>query len=581
LIPGREAAAVVLPSGKGIGIEAESGRRVWEGDLGEGSFNAVLQDPKTGRGAAFFSPKGGYKTFDPDRGPDEGDLHSFEGKPYAAGGDRIFLLRRGDGSTTFRVQSLSTGEVRWEASFPGLYEEALIAPGEGMAVCLPASPPAMPYPVLGVALSTGVCQWAVSISRRPVEAALCGDGLLLRDGVTTIAQYGLETGKLMWKSGVLGMGPRRMLAAHSVFAVAIGTSEGTVTLFDRKSGGNLGRYPLRLGVLTELAFHGSGGLWVGGERGKVLLGVPEAPGEFLPLLDRTSPKRNPFLLPRLFARGDRVWEGIERLSAEVWAGKSVEVKTGALDHLNLVSAVEGAAFAKTRILRARRFAHPPQMDGDLTEPWSEADALPLTVESLRFFPEGKGEARWGGDADLSAVIYTGWDHEAFYLAIDFRDDRPRMPYDAGAREWTGDIVFFALDRLGNGGFEQDPKDDDVVWMFWPKRDAARPPPPRRRDEGAKRRGVKPKPGGEGMDIEIAFPWEEKFNNHLRRWGLRGRQIRPRPGVRFGFNLILLDDDGEGPDQYLALAPGLSLKKSRARSFRDGFWPQLWVQVELR
>ena len=95
------------------------------------------------------------------------------------------------------------------------------------------------------------------------------------------------------------------------------------------------------------------------------------------------------------------------------------------------------------------------------------------------------------------------------------------------------------------------------------------------------RGVKPKEGRRGMAIEMAFPWEERFNNHLRRSGLRGGLIRPRPGVRFGFNLLLLDDDGAGPEHYLALAPGLSLKEGRARFYQDRFWPALWARIELR
>ena len=80
---------------------------------------------------------------------------------------------------------------------------------------------------------------------------------------------------------------------------------------------------------------------------------------------------------------------------------------------------------------------------------------------------------------------------------------------------------------------------------------------------------------------MAFPWESKFNNRLRLSGLRAHRIRPRPGVRFGFNLMLLDDDGDGPGAYLALAPGLRLGRFRPRRFSTGVWPQLWARVVLK
>jgi hypothetical protein len=92
--------------------------------------------------------------------------------------------------------------------------------------------------------------------------------------------------------------------------------------------------------------------------------------------------------------------------------------------------------------------------------------------------------------------------------------------------------------------------------------------------------VKRRPGRGGFTIELVFPWEKEFNVPLRRAGLRASQVTPRPGAGFGFNLLLLDDDGPGPGQYLALAPGLPLGRTRTGSFAADVYPAWWARVVL-
>jgi hypothetical protein len=222
------------------------------------------------------------------------------------------------------------------------------------------------------------------------------------------------------------------------------------------------------------------------------------------------------------------------------------------------------------------------MDGELDEAWSRAEAVTLGFSSLRFMPKSRGERVWSGEADISAKLYTGWDADAFYLAVDLIDDRPRVPHDPSAREWEGDVVVFALDRAGDGGFRLNTPEDEVVWIFWPKADQRedRRDQERDREREARNRGVKPRPGGNGMVIEMAFPWEERFNSRLRTVGRRADLIGPRPGDRFGLNLLFLDDDGSGPGHYLALAPGLRFTR-RTTGFDQEVWPELWAKVELR
>jgi outer membrane protein assembly factor BamB len=578
LFPGRECVALVSRLGVATSVTAVDGEPKWAATLAKGFCSSALQDPSSGKVAAFFPGTDGFRVFDPDVG-EEGKIRGAKGRPLASGGDRVILLDKGRRETTVTHRPLAEGKVLWKVTVPGLYEEGEVDPSEGLVLLAPVTSPAPPSPLRGLDLASGAIRWSIPVDRRPFAHHLHGDLLFLLRGGNQVQAYATGTGNRVWSTFVADAEPRSALWEASAFALAVGTVDGDVVLLDRRTGSIQGRLRLERGRLEALAHAGAGSLLVRAERGSVFLGPPESPEEFLPLLG-TEVEKDPFLLNRLYVRAGRAWRGVSETATCLWSRPEVEVGPADPDFRKLRAIVEGASFLEKRVIRARRFRTPPKMDGELGEPWSEADAHPLTLESLRFLPESARRAVWGGEGDLSATLYTGWDEKAFYIALDLTDDRPRVRHDDKTSQWTGDILFFALDRMGDGGYRQG-RDDDVNWVFWPKDPQDRPPPPRRAEDQAPNRAVKQKEGRTGMVLEMAFPWEERFNNFLRRYGLRAGLIRPRPGVGFGFNLLVLDDDGSGPAKYLALAPGLSLTRTRRRPFQDGFWPALWPRIELR
>jgi outer membrane protein assembly factor BamB len=579
LFPGRDSVALVSRLGKAMGFSAENGEPKWEATLGKGFCSAALQDPSSGRVAAFFPGTDAFRVFDPDVG-EAGKPLPGVGRPLAAGGDRVVLLEKGRRETTVSLRPLAEGKPLWKASVPGLYEEGRVDPAEGLVLLTPVPSPAPPSPVRALDLASGAIRWSIPMDRRPFAHHLHGDLFFLLRGGRDVQAFSTDSGNRVWSARVPDAEPRSALWEASAFALALCTVGGDVVLLDRKTGSVLGRLRLDRGKIEGFGHVGAAGLLVRAERGSVFLGPPESPEVFLPLLGRDG-EEDPFLLNRLYVRSGKAWRGVAETTFRLWKRTKVHVDPFDPDYRKLRAVVEGAAFLVPRVVRARRFQHPPKMDGELDEPWSEADAVPLSLGSVRFLPDPSPRTAWGGEGDLSATLYTGWDEKAFYIALDLTDDRPMVRHDDTVQRWTGDVLFFALDRMGDGGFRQG-RDDDVNWVFWPKeRPEDRPPPPRRKEDQAQNRAVKGKEGRDGMVVEMAFPWEDKFNNFLRRYGLRAGLIRPRPGVGFGFNLLVLDDDGAGPTQYLALAPGLSLTKSRRRPFQEGFWPALWTRIELR
>jgi len=66
---------------------------------------------------------------------------------------------------------------------------------------------------------------------------------------------------------------------------------------------------------------------------------------------------------------------------------------------------------------------------------------------------GQAPDVWVGEEDLSAVLYTGWDDQYFYFALDVEDSQI-FPYDKGADFWKGDCLVIGIDPSGDGGYFQ-------------------------------------------------------------------------------------------------------------------------------
>src|SRR5262249_21390865 len=101
------------------------------------------------------------------------------------------------------------------------------------------------------------------------------------------------------------------------------------------------------------------------------------------------------------------------------------------------------------------FRSPPLIDGELNDSWNYTTRIEMKSQrNLGFIPApGQSQDTWVGEEDLSATLYTGWDDENFYFALDV-DDNQIFPYDKEATFWRGDCLIIGLDPSGDGGYFQ-------------------------------------------------------------------------------------------------------------------------------
>ncbi len=204
----------------------------------------------------------------------------------------------------------------------------------------------------------------------------------------------------------------------------------------------------------------------------------------------------------------------------------------------------------------RRLRAAPLIDGELNDAWNYTSRVEL--RDLRHVgwiqAPGQPPDVWTGEEDLSATLYTGWDDENFYFALDV-EDANIYPYDKEADSWRGDCLIIGLDPTGDGGFFQ--RGDDqllTLALTMPKR---KPPGKEGKkdgedgdedEEGSKPRGlfsVKKKDDNSGVIYEVGLPWKS-FG------GEEGIAEEPVPGRVFGLSLLLTDDDsGQGAAKTLS------------------------------
>ncbi|MDR3707505.1 MAG: carbohydrate binding domain-containing protein [Capsulimonadaceae bacterium] len=91
-----------------------------------------------------------------------------------------------------------------------------------------------------------------------------------------------------------------------------------------------------------------------------------------------------------------------------------------------------------------RLSQPIQIDGDLSK-WPLSQGIPITNLSMDYSPPaGMQPVPYRGAKDLSAMLWTGWDAQTFYLALHVVDD-VYHPADAGKPAYTGDSVQIYFD----------------------------------------------------------------------------------------------------------------------------------------
>lgn len=229
---------------------------------------------------------------------------------------------------------------------------------------------------------------------------------------------------------------------------------------------------------------------------------------------------------------------------------------------------EAESERKKQVVRAYRFKTRPTIDGKLDERWREDEGIVLeTIGSI--IPVQGYEDRaeiWEGEEDLSMRIYTGWDEENFYVFVEVVDESYNL-FDRDSSDWLGDTFIIYIDPEEDGGYSVGTDDQFLMLahMKRPRKDDEEPPIPMqncavvRNDE-------------EGITTyELAVPWD--FINQ----NISGRYVTPSPGVSFGLNVWILDDDGQGAMHGGGIGPGLILHKNK---FNGLYYPRYFPRVVL-
>ncbi len=205
-------------------------------------------------------------------------------------------------------------------------------------------------------------------------------------------------------------------------------------------------------------------------------------------------------------------------------------------------------------------------------------------------PPTAAPGRWSGDEDLSAALHMGWDERYFYFALDVSDTNLR-PYDSEAERWVGDCLLIAIDTQGNGGDVV--LGDDVLLslaLTLPKKKDGEDEEEQQDGEQDENKPdgtyfVRRKDDGSGAVYEAAIPWALFAKNGVAIDPATG----PAPGLSFGFNVVLTDDDGDRSDaqggargavKTLQLTPSVLLHEEKSRLWQ-GYIPGRFARITIR
>ncbi len=212
---------------------------------------------------------------------------------------------------------------------------------------------------------------------------------------------------------------------------------------------------------------------------------------------------------------------------------------------------------------------PPEItiDGLLEERWPLQTAVSLNrprhVATLQ--RQDNLIHHWKGPADLSATLFTAWDEEAFYFALELQDN-VLVPHQNNSEAWIGDCLLVAVDKQGDGGFYPQP-DDDIFTVYLsinrqPNNQPGRKPPGRFTFKVDKSRA--------GIVFEFKLPWSYFHGD--------GNAAEASPVSLFGINIMYIDDDtGHGAHQTLSPNAAFPLSTQPKRlwhSFVPDFSPKI-------
>ena len=234
-------------------------------------------------------------------------------------------------------------------------------------------------------------------------------------------------------------------------------------------------------------------------------------------------------------------------------------------HEQLAAARQSASERSRITYGAPRFVRPPKIDGRLCEDWRSDRAAML--DKPRYIERVQSGALpkrfWYGPNDLSAKMYLGWDAKNLYLALDVSDD-VQTTHDFDADEWRGDCLIVAIDPEWDGGYRLH-GGDNLFWLAL----SAKPKRPDEDDDqriGGEHR-IKVKEDESGTVYELSIPWDDV--------GVE----RPRAGVRFGLNIMVIDDDSGRELKAVSWTPGLTQNRHK-RFMSLGIAPALFGTVIL-
>ncbi|HAJ37597.1 MAG TPA: hypothetical protein DCL15_18165 [Chloroflexi bacterium] len=207
------------------------------------------------------------------------------------------------------------------------------------------------------------------------------------------------------------------------------------------------------------------------------------------------------------------------------------------------------------VFSARR-GQPITLDGrfeDWPGPWQPVSAVI------------QGREQWSGPNDLSGVMQIMWAPEGLYLAVQITDDVLR-PGPDGSDQWQGDGVELQFDRRLTDDFADTRANDDDTqiglapdaefqfvrgYRWLPLAAESRFDPP----------GVVATATGQ-YALEVLIPW--------LYFDVSAAELQP--GLRYGFNLSINDNDGDTPAQQTVLSA------STARTTHDN--PTEWGTLML-
>jgi hypothetical protein len=228
---------------------------------------------------------------------------------------------------------------------------------------------------------------------------------------------------------------------------------------------------------------------------------------------------------------------------------------------------ESLAARRPAVLLSSWFTTPPNIDGAINEGWRADHAIPLLgpahVDAVQGY--STAQTRWASPSDLSGTLYTGWDDDYFYFAVDVKDDIHRT-YTSRAESWVGDGLIISIDCENDGGYGYRFDGSDILLTLALTRKDENQEDQDEDDEPSGEYRVRRKDDNSGTVYEIAIPW-----------GYLG--LTPRPGLRFGFNVTIADDDGDHTTKTLSWTPGMLLDRSRSLLIR-GFLPAYFGDVQL-